>query len=209
MKSRKSIANKIACFYKKVEEKRKGQKTRLQTDQEFKQKKIFELNKKYNADMFSTLVRGGKSFAAEQKLRELKKRIFRLKALEKKISKRVNPYQIIRKLVGNMKSQPTTKYKQVPNDTEKNTLSSEASRERFNFPRLEKISIEKNRIEKFDKKIYQRKKLKLRSPLEVGEEVLILAVRIKKKNSLGKFCKGGVDNKSYFHKQETFLITDR
>ena len=84
MKSRKSIANKMEISYKEVEEKRKGKKTRLQTDQELKQKKIFELNKKYNVGMFSTGVRGGKTFAADQKLRELKKRIFRLKALEKK-----------------------------------------------------------------------------------------------------------------------------
>ena len=80
--SRKSIANKMEIFYKEVEEKRKGQKTRLQTDQEFKEKKIFEPNKKYSVDTFSTTVRGGKAFAAEQKLRELKK------ALEKKIKKR-------------------------------------------------------------------------------------------------------------------------
>ena len=73
MKSRKSILNKIEIFYKEVEGKRKGQKTRLQTDQEFKQKKIFDLNKKYNVDIFLTVVRGGKAFAAEQKLRELKK----------------------------------------------------------------------------------------------------------------------------------------
>ena len=84
MKSRKSIANKMEISYKEVEEKRKGKKTRLQTDQELKQKKIFELNKKYNVGMFSTGVRGGKTFAADQKLKELKKRIFRLKALEKK-----------------------------------------------------------------------------------------------------------------------------
>ena len=57
---------------KKVEGKRKGQKTRLQTDQEFKQNKIFDLNKKFNVNMFLTPVRGGKAFAAEQKLRELK-----------------------------------------------------------------------------------------------------------------------------------------
>ena len=52
MKSRKSIANKMEIFYKEVEEKRKDEKTRLHTDQEFKQKKIFELNKKYNVDIF-------------------------------------------------------------------------------------------------------------------------------------------------------------
>ena len=37
--------------------------------------------------MFLTAVRGGKSFAAEQKLRELKK-IFKLKAIEKRLSKK-------------------------------------------------------------------------------------------------------------------------
>ena len=52
MKSRKSIANKMKIFYKEVEEKRKDEKRRLQRDQEFKQKKTFELNKKYNVDVF-------------------------------------------------------------------------------------------------------------------------------------------------------------
>ena len=38
MKTRKSIASKMEIFYKKVETKRKGQKTGLQMDQEIKQK---------------------------------------------------------------------------------------------------------------------------------------------------------------------------
>ena len=42
------------------------------------------MNKKYNVDMFSTAVRSGIAFASEQKLGKLKKRIFRVKALEKK-----------------------------------------------------------------------------------------------------------------------------
>ena len=57
--------------------------------------------------------------------------------------------------------------------------------------------------------MFERKKLKLRSPLEVGEEVLVLASRLKKKDSPGKFYKSSVDNKSYFHKSQTFLITNR
>ena len=58
-------------------------------------------------------------------------------------------------------------------------------------------------------KIYKRKKLSLRSPLEVEEEVLILASQIKKKDSPGKLYKCCADNRSYFHKEETFLITSR
>ena len=44
--------------------------------------------------MFSTAFRGGKAFAVEQKLRELKKRIFRLnrwkKSCQKNKTRRVN-----------------------------------------------------------------------------------------------------------------------
>ena len=108
-----------------------------------------------------------------------------------------------------MNSLPTAKYNQIPNEIEKNTLSSEADRERFNFSRLKKISQEKSRPERFDKKIYRRKKLKLRSPLKLGEEVLVLAAQIRKKDSPGKFYKRSIDNKSYFSKEETFLITNR
>ena len=41
------------------------------------------MNKRYKVDMFSTEVIRGKAFAAEQKLRELKKRISKLKAIGK------------------------------------------------------------------------------------------------------------------------------
>ena len=40
---------------------------RLQTDLEFLQNEIKKLNKKYNVDIFSTKLRGGKAFAAEQR----------------------------------------------------------------------------------------------------------------------------------------------
>ena len=91
MKNRKLIALKQEIFYKEVEEKRKKIRTQLQTDLEFKQKKIFDLNKKYNVDMFSTAVRNRKAFAAEQKVMELKKRIFRLMSLQKNMGTKKTP----------------------------------------------------------------------------------------------------------------------
>ena len=42
---------------------------------------------------------------------------------------------------------PSAKYKQTLNKIEKKTLSSEAEKERFNFPRLENIGREKTRKE--------------------------------------------------------------
>ena len=46
---------------------------RLQRDQEFNERNIKELNKKFDVEMYSTHLRGGKDFAAEQKICELKK----------------------------------------------------------------------------------------------------------------------------------------
>ena len=46
-------------------------------------KKIFELNKKFNLEMYSTNLRGRKAFAAELKIRELKKTLLRSKRMEK------------------------------------------------------------------------------------------------------------------------------
>ena len=160
--------------------------------------------------MFSTSVRGGKFFAAEQKLRELKKRIFKLKILEKNIKgKWLRPYEIIKKSAENMNSMPSAWYKQTPNKIEKKTLSSETDKKKFNFSRLEKIGKEKTRLKKFDKRNYQIKKLKLRSPLEVGEEVLILASWIRKKDNPGRFYKSSMDSKPYSDNKETFSIRNR
>ena len=43
---------------------------KLQVDQKFQQVRIKDLNGLNNVEMFSTSIRGGKAFAAEQKLRE-------------------------------------------------------------------------------------------------------------------------------------------
>ena len=78
MKSRKQIRQKLEQFYDDVKSKRKGKKMKLQVNQEFKQVKIKDLNDLNNVEMFSTSLRGGKAFAAEQKIRELKARLSKL-----------------------------------------------------------------------------------------------------------------------------------
>ena len=45
---------------------------RLQTDQEFKQQNLYDPNKKFNVDMFTTSLRGDKPFAAEKKINKKK-----------------------------------------------------------------------------------------------------------------------------------------
>ena len=123
MKNKSLIPLKLEKFYKEVASKRKNKKTRLQTDLEFKQKKIFALNKKYNVDMFSTAVRGGKAFAAEQKFRGLKKRLSRLLVLQRNSKTKLKSPNIpIQKAVENMNSLPTAKYAVEPDKIEKRSL---------------------------------------------------------------------------------------
>ena len=58
----------MKVFYDDVNEERKDENMRLKTDKEILQNKIKKLNTEYNADLFSMNTRGGKAFAAEQKI---------------------------------------------------------------------------------------------------------------------------------------------
>ena len=78
MKKRNLSKKKMELFYQEIQNKRKG-RMRLQTDLEFQQNEIKKLNKKYDVEMFSTRLRGGKAFGAEQKIREFKKILLKMK----------------------------------------------------------------------------------------------------------------------------------
>ena len=91
MRKKSNLVNKLETFYKEIEPKRnKNEKMRLQTDQEFQQNEIKKINLKYNVEMFSSRIRGGKAFAAEQKIRELKKILFKTKNVYKMSKKKIN-----------------------------------------------------------------------------------------------------------------------
>ena len=75
MRSRKQILKKMKQFYDEIKNKRNKRTMWLQVDNEFQQVKLKDLNDKNNVKMFTISVCGGKAFAAEQKIRELKIRI--------------------------------------------------------------------------------------------------------------------------------------
>ena len=55
---------------------------------------------------------------------------------------------------------------------------------------------------RFDKKTCK----KLRSPLTVGEKVLVLAKRPRKKDGLGNLYKSTTENISFFNREEIFIV---
>ena len=176
MKSRKQLRQKLEQFYRDVKGKRQGKKMKLQVDQEFQQTKIKDLNELNNVDMFSTSVRGGKAFAAKQKIRELKTRVAKLNGQKLKVS----PNKIIETSTTNMNIQHSKKYGFSQEEVEKKALKSKRFRIVYNMHRIEKTHKLSQRQDAHDKKKYSRKRKELRDDLHIGERVYVLAERIRK-----------------------------
>ena len=207
MKSRRNLASKLEIFYKEIQKKRlNNEKMRLQTDQEFQQNEIKKLNQKYNVEMFSTRLRGGKAFAAEQKIRELKKVIFKTKRTYKLQKKKINSKEIIIKAVENLNKINSEKYGLPPDIIEKKSLESEYFKEIYDFHRLVKVTKGINRYERYNEKLDKKQKRKLREPLNINEKVLVLAERIKKKDAPKFLFKSTTENIPFFNRKEIFTI---
>ena len=74
--------------------------------------------------MFHTKIRGGKAFAAEQKIRKFKKILLRSKRLEKERGRRLKPNDLIKKAAQNINETISTKYQLAPETIEKKKFKS-------------------------------------------------------------------------------------
>ena len=102
MHSRKQILKKHEQYHVDVQNRRKNKNMRLQVDNEFQQVMIKDLNDRFNVTMFTTTLRGRKAFVAEQKIRELKSRISKLKAITDKTKAKIPEVTIIKQSAENM-----------------------------------------------------------------------------------------------------------
>ena len=74
--------------------------------------------------------------------------------------------------------------------------------------RLRKIGNNQMRNDKYNQKLDRRKR-KLRSPLNLDERVLVLAERLKKKDAPGNLYKASTDNILFFNRNRIFTIYKR
>ena len=110
---------------------------------------------------FSTFLRGGKAFAAEQKIRELKTRISELFSQKLKMSTR----KIIEMSTINMNIRPSKKYDFSPQEVEKRALESERFGTVYNMHRLEKTNKLNLRQDRYNKKkVWSKTKKTNRKP---------------------------------------------
>ena len=88
----------------------------------------------------------------------------------------------------------------------KKSISNKRFRKIFNIHRIERTKLVYDRLNRYGKKKYDRKKKKLRKNVNIIEKVLVLAEIIRKKSAPGKFYKQSVQNISYFNKENIFFI---
>ena len=62
--------------------------------------------------------------------------------------------------------------------------------------------------ERYGEKLDKRKR-KLRSPLNLEEKALVLAERLKKKDASGNLCKASTENIPFFNRDRIFTIYKR
>ena len=160
--------------------------------------KIKDLYDQTIVEMFATSVRGGKAFAAEQKIRKVKTRILKLNAQKLKMTHT----KIVLGSAENINNVQREKYGLTPKEIEKKSISNERFRAIFNIHWIERTKLVHDRLNRYNKKKYDRKKKKLRENLNINKKVLVLAERIRKKSAPGKFYKQSVQNISYFNKEK-------
>ena len=190
LKKRSLLANKMEQFYEEIETKRDGsEQMRIQTDLEFRQRETQKLNQKYVL-MFHIKIRGGKAFAAKQKIREFKKILQKSKRMHKQSStKRIEPKKLIQCAANNLNNIPSQKYGVSPNFVEENIQQDEKLRRIFDFYRLVKVQKYTERYKCNDIRKDDKKRETLRKPLLIGEKVFALAERLKKKHAPGVFIR--------------------
>ena len=177
-------------------------------DREFQQTYIKKLNKQFEVVMYSTNLRGGKAFAAEQKIHELKKLLLRSKWIKKLAHKRVKPNELIKKATYNVNNTRSAKYVFSPDEIEKESLDPKERqnfREPCDFSRLWRRKAQ-GRGDMYAKKLDSRGKRRLRDPLDIGEQVLVLTERLKKKDAPDRLYKSTIENRLYINRSRLSTI---
>ena len=159
--------------------------------------------------MFTSKTRGIKAFAAEQKIRDFKKLLLRSKNNAKRNEVRIQPVKLIQKAAINLNRTPTQKYGLEPEQVESESLKHKDFKEVFDFHRLLKLRKDIERRDRFNDVRDNSKNIRLRDPLEIGEKVLVLAERIRKKDAPGFLYKSTIQNRSFFNREKIFIVKKR
>ena len=140
-----------------------------------------------------------------------KKLLLRSKHIAKFKGKWIKPKELIKKATLYLNNIRSAKYRFSPEQIEEKALDPETGKyfqEVYNFHCLIKVKEKRDQRDRFDVKVDRCKK-HLRDPLEVWEKVLVLTERLRKKDTPGRLYKSTTENKSFFNRDRTFIISER
>ena len=110
--------------------------------------------------MYSTHLRGGKAFATEQKILELKKILLRSKLIEKFKGERIKSNELIKIATFNLNNTRHAKYGYLPGQIEEQELYPKTGKyfqEVYDFHCLINVKENRDQTERFDAKVDRRK----------------------------------------------------
>ena len=88
----------------------------------------------------------------------------------------------------------------------KNLLKTKNFRQVYDFHRMVRVSRDAERYKRNDIRFDKKTRKKLCSPLTVGEKVLVLAERLRKKDAPRNLYKSTTQNISFFNTEEIFIV---
>lgn len=208
MKNKYLLKDKLELFYQEISKYKKYKEidipVRIQTDQEFRQNEIDQLNEKNNVIMFNTNINRGHAFAAEQKIKILKGKFTSL-LKNKKFDKRYKT-KILSNIAKNMNLTPN-KYKLTPVETIK-LWTDGKNLDKIQNMRLQTISRLQRTRDRGEFKLERSKKYVLRE-LNIGDKVLIPAYRLKKSSDPGKLTKATTRKKEFFNRENLYKVSSK
>ena len=160
---------------------------------------------------FTPKLEGEKLLKQNRKLESFKKILLKSKRLGKDRGKRIKPNNLIKKAAQNMNETISTKYQLAPETIEKRSLNPNDGKyfqEIYDFMRLRKIETNQTRNDQYNEKLDRRKR-KLRSPLNLDERLLVLAERLRKKDAPGNLYKASTDSIPFSNRNRIFAIYKR
>ena len=135
--------------------------------------------------------------------------LFRSKRLHKSTkTSRLDAKKLIRNAVQNMNNRSSQKYELPPNNIEKKSLENKDFHEIYDFHRMVKVSKSAERYNRNYIRFDKKSRKKLRSSLTVGEQVLVLAERLRKKDAPGNLYKRTTKNTPFFNRNQVFIVRE-
>ena len=127
----------------------------------------------------------------------------------KSSDKRLKPNQLIKKTAKCLNKTRSAKQGFSPSQIDEKSLENNYFTDIYDFHRLLRVKEHEDRTVRYMEKQNDRKKRKLREPLDIGEKVLTNAKSLNKKDVPGVLYKYSTKNKPFFNRNEIFKINKR